>query len=92
MNNFRSAQSGTKEYRFDKHKHYVSSRIPISYCQESINISTVPIYNLDPNTRVHVKDPISNINGEYIISKISIPLNYKKMMSITATKAISDII
>lgn len=63
-----------------------------SYCQESINISTVPIYNLGPNTRVYVKDPISNINGEYIISKVSIPLNYKKMMSITATKAISDII
>jgi hypothetical protein len=39
-----------------------------------------------------VKDYESSINGEYVINKITIPLNYKKLMSVTANKIISDII
>ena len=63
-----------------------------SYCTESVNISTTPVYNLVPNYKIHLRDDNCNINGEYTITKISIPLSYKKMMSITATKAVSSII
>jgi hypothetical protein len=47
-----------------------------SYCTESINISAIPIYYLDVNTRISVCDELSKINGEYIVSRISLPLTY----------------
>lgn len=58
-----------------------------SYCIESVTIQAVPVYYLQPNTRIFVRDDMSKINGEYIISKISLPLAYSGTMSITATKA-----
>ena len=54
---------------------------------ESVTIQAVPIYHLEPNTRIFVRDDQSKINGEYIVSKISLPLAYNGTMSITATKA-----
>ena len=56
------------------------------YATESVSITTVPIYHLQPNTRVKVMDMESKINGDYIVSRISIPLTYNGTMSITATK------
>ena len=63
-----------------------------SHCAENINIQTVPIYGLEPNNKLYIKDDKTNINGEYLINKITIPLNFKKMMTITATKSVTDII
>ena len=63
-----------------------------SYCIESITVQAIPVYHLEPNTRVFVRDDNNGINGEYIISKITIPLTYNGMMSITATKAVENII
>ena len=57
-----------------------------SYCIENITITALPIYHLQPNTRIFVSDKKTGINGEYIVSKISLPLNYNGTMSITATK------
>ena len=58
-----------------------------SYCVETINITSVPVYYLQPNVRILVTDASSNINGEYLISKITLPLTYNGTMSISATKA-----
>ena len=58
-----------------------------SYCIESINISAIPVYHLEPNARILVRDDSSKIDGEYLVSRISIPLTYNGTMSITATKA-----
>ena len=58
-----------------------------SYCIESVTIQSIPIYYLEPNTRIFVRDDQSGINGEYIVSKMTIPLAYNGTMSITATKA-----
>ena len=58
-----------------------------SYCIESVTIQSVPIYHLQPNVRISVEDKVSKIQGEYIISKLTIPLTYNGTMSITATKA-----
>lgn len=58
-----------------------------TYCIESVTIQAIPIYYLQPNTRIFVRDDNTKINGEYIISKITIPLGHTGIMSITATKA-----
>jgi hypothetical protein len=63
-----------------------------SYCIESANISVLPVYHLNPNTRISIRDDKSGINGEYIISKLTIPLAYNGTMSINATKAATNII
>jgi hypothetical protein len=46
---------------------------------------------LEPNTRIHLSDPETGIEGDYIISRISLPLTYNGIMSITATKAVKNI-
>ncbi len=58
-----------------------------SYCIESVNITSVPVYYLEPNTRVYVFDEKTGIEGDYIISRMTLPLTYNGTMSITATKA-----
>lgn len=58
-----------------------------SYCIESVNITSIPVYYLDTNTRIYINDLDSGIEGEYIVSKISMQLSYNGTMSITATKA-----
>lgn len=62
-----------------------------SYSIESANITVLPVYHLEPNTRILIKDQNSKINGEYIVSRIIIPLTYNGTMSLTATKVISNI-
>lgn len=63
-----------------------------SYCIETTTVVTVPIYRLEPNTRIVVRDDESGINGQYVIDKITIPLAYNGTMNITATKAVESII
>lgn len=58
-----------------------------SYCTESVTINSIPIYYLDVNKRIHVYDDKSGIDGDYVVSRISYPLQYNGMMSISATKA-----
>ena len=57
------------------------------YCIESASITAIPIYYLEPNVRVYVYDEKTGIDGEYVISKITLPLTYNGTMSLTATKA-----
>jgi acetyl/propionyl-CoA carboxylase alpha subunit len=59
-----------------------------AYCVENISITAIPVYYLEPNTRIFVHDENSQINGEYLVSKMTIPLTYNGTMSITATKAV----
>ena len=58
-----------------------------TYCTENITITSIPIYHLQPNTRILVKDDETGINGEYIVHKITISLTYNGTMSISASKA-----
>lgn len=62
-----------------------------TYCTESITINSIPVFHLQPNTRIEVYDKNSNIEGEYLVSKITLPLAYNGTMSITATKAVDTI-
>ena len=58
-----------------------------AYCNESITITSIPIYHLNTNMRISAYDEKSKINGEYIVNKITVPLNYNGTMQIMATKA-----
>ena len=58
---------------------------------ESITIQSVPIYYLDVNTRITVRDKKSGINGDYIIKSISLPLDAGSPMSISAVRALERI-
>ena len=62
-----------------------------TYCTESVSITSLPVYHLQPNTRIFIKDMKAGINGEYIISRITIPLTYNGTMNISAVKAVERI-
>lgn len=57
------------------------------YCAENITITALPVYHLQPNTRIYVCDKDTSINGEYIVTRLTIPLTYNGTMNITANKA-----
>ena len=61
------------------------------FVQESVTITALPIYYLQPNSRIHVSDKDTGIEGEYLVNKITIPLQYNGTTSITATKVVDRI-
>ena len=58
---------------------------------ESITISVLPIYHLEPNTRIFVRNDDSGINGEYILVRYNLTLGTNGNMSITASKAVDKL-
>ena len=57
-----------------------------AYCNETITITSVPIYYLEPNIIISARDEARMVHGYYIINKITLPLDYKGTMQITAIK------
>ena len=55
---------------------------------ESISVSSLPIYYLEPNTRITVADEKSGIFGDYMINSISLPLGINGTMSLSCTRAL----
>lgn len=53
---------------------------------ETVNISCLPIYFLVPNSKIKLYDEKSNIDGEYKINEVTIPLDISSSMSVSATK------
>lgn len=62
------------------------------YCIETITVQSVPVYYLQPNTKIIIQDAKTGINGEYYINKLTIPLDYKGIMNITAVKTVDNIL
>lgn len=60
-------------------------------CAESVTITTIPVYYLEPNNKIYVYDAETGIEGKYLISKITVPLAYNGTMQITATRLIERI-
>ena len=58
---------------------------------ESISLSCMPIYYLDVNRRITVRDKKSGINGDYVIKTINLPLSPSSTMSISASRALDRI-
>ena len=58
---------------------------------ESISLTTLPIYYLDANTRISVIDKSSGISGDYIINSINLNLDIKNTMTISASRALDRV-
>ena len=58
---------------------------------ETVQIQILPIYHLEPNTRISIFDIDSDISGDYMISSISLPLTHTGTMSISATRVITKL-
>lgn len=58
---------------------------------ESISIQCLPIYYLDVNRRITVRDKQSGIDGDYVINSISLPIGGENVMSISASRALDRI-
>ena len=58
---------------------------------EGVTLTSLPIYHLQPNNRIFIQDKYTGINGEYIVNKITIPLQYNGTSSITTAKAVERI-
>ena len=58
---------------------------------ENISIQTLPIYYLEPNNLITVRDNDSGIHGDFMINSISLPLDEKGTSSISATRALDKI-
>lgn len=54
---------------------------------EQITLNMIPLYYLEPNIRIGVRDIEADISGDYIIKTISLPLDVGSTMSISATRA-----
>lgn len=57
-----------------------------THYNETINLSCLPIYHLEPNTLIKVRDLDVNVIDDYLITSISLPLNTTGSMSINASK------
>ena len=55
---------------------------------ESITVTSIPIYHLDVNTRITVNDEKSGIFGDYMINSFSLPLDINSTMSLSCTRAL----
>ena len=58
---------------------------------EQINLSMIPLYYLEPNIRIGVRDIEADISGDFIIKTISLPLAVGGTMSVSATRAIEKL-
>lgn len=62
-----------------------------TYATEAVNLTAVPIYYLEPNVRIYVDDKNIGLNGEFIVSKVTVPLQYNGTTAITTTRAVTRI-
>jgi len=58
---------------------------------EQISLTTLPIYYLEPNVRITVRDSESGIYGDYMVKSISMPLDINGTMSLSCTRALERI-
>ena len=58
---------------------------------ETIQISAIPIFYLEPNTRITVRDDASGVIGDYMIDSISLPLDVDSVMSLNCYKCLQKI-
>ena len=57
-----------------------------SYCSENVNFSAIPMFWLQPNTRIYVEGI-----GDLILTKISYQLAHNGTMNLTCTKVVEPL-
>lgn len=76
---------GYKNGAFD----YVKSELwAHTMYQSSISITAMPVFYLQPNSRITINDSTTNVNGDYMINTITIPLAVTNNMSVTCTQCV----
>lgn len=58
---------------------------------ETISVTSLPIYYLEPNIRIEVNDIKSGIAGDYIIKSFSIPFDINGTMTLSCVKVLEKI-
>jgi hypothetical protein len=58
---------------------------------EAVTIQILPMYFLEPNTRITVKDMETGIYGDYMLNSFSVPLDINGTMSLSCTRALEKI-
>lgn len=58
---------------------------------ETISVTSIPIYYLEPNIRIEVNDFKSGIYGDYIIKSFSLSFDVGGIMTLSCTKALEKI-
>ena len=76
---------GTQNAAFEKIKELLYQHTNYN---ESISLSVIPIYHLEPNNRITVFDKETGISGDYLISTISLPLAINGTSNIAATRCL----
>lgn len=55
---------------------------------EKVTVTMMPVYYLEPNTRIRLQDTASGVNGDYIIDSIDLPLDGTGTMSLVCSRAL----
>lgn len=55
---------------------------------EKVTVTMMPVYNLEPNTRIRLQDTATGVNGDYIIDSIDLPLDGTGTMSLVCSRAL----
>lgn len=58
---------------------------------ETVAISIIPIFYLEPNTRVTIQDTKTGVYGDYMINTISCSLDISGMMNLSCTRVLDKI-
>ena len=58
---------------------------------EQVSLTMLPIYYLEPNIRITIRDIQSGIYGDYMIKSFSLPLDVNGTMSLSCTRALERI-
>ena len=80
---------GSQNPAFDKIKELITQ---FTSYNESVSISVIPIYHLEPNTRISVVDTDIGVQGDYLIKTISLPLAIGGTSSISAVRCLEKTI
>ena len=75
----------TPNSAYDKIKELIQTHTQYN---ESVSLTTIPIYYLEPNTLIEVNHDAMGIHGNYLIKSISLPLVPSGTSNISATKSL----
>lgn len=56
--------------------------------QNSLSITALPVFYLEPNSRVRINDASTNTYGDYMVNTISIPLGAGQTMSVSCNRCV----
>ena len=56
--------------------------------QKTLSLTSLPVFYLEPNSRITINDKTTNTYGDYVVSNITIPLGVGSIMSTSCSQAL----